>query len=253
MRILSSINILPMLATTDQRNKRFRHSVFGGDGALRHSRQGSDCYYISRAQFCASATSSVLSLVNRLKMRGIDTAPVAAKMVKLQAVRDWTYELFVDPTVRRVVNPSACNLTVSRLRQTAVPIPASGGRINRVRCVDIGLTELSNAGDLRFTTDESPVVSSEEATRRETAAAAATWKQYRGLRPELVISGSGASAAASVFRLREVSAALNALLGTIGVHVTAFRDVPCRRVPSAPLRLSVLSEQLYQAGGALCR
>ena len=37
--------------------------------------------------------------------------------------------------------------------------------------------------------------------------------------------------------------------GKLGSHVSLLTDVPRRRVFQAPLRLSVLSEQLYQMGG----
>ena len=246
------LNILPMLTPADKGDKRFGNAVLRGDGTLGHAHYAANRHDVGRIQFRGGAAPGVFSGGNRLQMSRIDASAIAAQMIELQSLGNRTDKFFIDPTVRDIVDSSACDFTIARLGQVALSIPATRGRINCVGCVDIGMARLADTANLRLASDHAPIVSSEEATRREATAAAATWKQYWGLCPELVISDSGASAAASVFRLREVSTALNALLGTIGVHVSLLTDVPRRRVSSAPLRLSVLSQQLYQAGGALC-
>lgn len=246
------LNILPVLTPANKGDKRFGNAVLHGDGTLGHANYAANCHDVVRIQFRGDAAASVFSGGNWLQVSRIDASAITAKMVKVHALWDLANKLFIDPAVRGQPLSRGLDSPIATGGQRPIPIPASGRKINCVGCVDIGLATPADACDLRLTSYHAAIVSSQQTAWGEAATAAAAWQQHRGFRSELVIPKSGTSAAASVFRLREVSAALNALLGTIGVHDRLQSVVPRRRVFLAPLRLSVLSEQLYQAGGALC-
>ena len=76
-----------------------------------------------------------------------------------------------------------------------------------------------------------------------------------GFNRTLSRSGTGDSVGARVTPLRVVRNGLATIktgFGRMKGHDRLRSVVPRRRVSSAPLRLSVLSEQLYQTGGAPC-
>ena len=225
-----SLNISPMLPSADQRDERFRYTVLGGDGALRHANVLPNCHDVVRGQLGCGAAPRVLSRSDRLQVSGVDTASVSAEVIYLHSSRYGADQLFVNPAMRVVANATASDLAVPRRSQGAIPVPTSSDRINLIRRMNISSAVHPDTPNHWLPPDKTAVVSLHQTALGESSATASTRQQDGRLRSELVIANPGALAAASVLRLGEGSATLDALLGTMRVHVRVPSDVPCRRV-----------------------
>jgi hypothetical protein len=172
-----SLNVRPVLTSSNQGDKGFGYIVLRRNSALRHPGDSPNSNDIGRGELRCGTASCVLSWGNWLQMGRVDAPSVSTEMIELHTVGYRADQFLVDPPVSVPPALSVSDRTVTGGIQSEIPIPATSGRINRVLRVGVG---------------------------------------------------------------------------TIGAHVTSPRDVPRRRVFLAPLRLSVLSQQLYQTGGAPC-
>ena len=206
--------------------------------------QRADCPGDIHREFASVGKLSVEDAGNSDQMGRIEASSISARVMDFMSLRDRPDVAFVRPAVERdggSLNPCSSVPVASR---GAMPLPAPGYLIYSIK---VGI------GRVPLTCTRSMVCDKPRATTRpaytDWLPTPARTKCWGGRGFDLLSRLTGLASSGMAVDRR---AAVNAIVGTINAHVTAFRDVPRRRVSSAPLRLSVLSEQLYQTGGAPC-